>query len=72
MTSVSHLDKSGFLAWTTLSRGWGYVAATFIIIVPLVQEMQALRKQIQLNKQRNVNGCDKIGLDNLAANHNDA
>ena len=39
MLTVPVLDSQGFLAWTTLSRGWAYVAATFIIIVPLVQEV---------------------------------
>ena len=39
MLTINVLDVKGFLAWTTLSRGWAYVAATFIIIVPLVQEV---------------------------------
>ena len=39
MLTVNVLDPQGFLAWTTLSRGWAYIAATFIIIVPLVQEV---------------------------------
>ena len=39
MLTVNVLDSQGFLAWTTLSRGWAYIAATFIIIVPLVQEV---------------------------------
>ena len=39
MLTVNVLDNQGFLAWTTLSRGWAYIAAAFIIIVPLVQEV---------------------------------
>ena len=39
MLTINVLDVKGFLAWTTLSRGWAYVAAAFIIIVPLVQEV---------------------------------
>ena len=39
MLTVNVLDNQGFLAWTTLSRGWAIVAAAFIIIVPLVQEV---------------------------------
>ena len=39
MLTVNILDNQGFLAWTTLSRGWAYIAAAFIIIVPLVQEV---------------------------------
>jgi hypothetical protein len=36
MLTIPVLDSKGFLVWTTLSRGWAYVASTFIIIVPLV------------------------------------
>ena len=39
MLSVDMLDLSGFTAWTIISRIWAFVAATFIIIVPLVQEV---------------------------------
>ena len=39
MLTINVLDVNGFLAWTTLSRGWAYIAAAFIIIVPLVQEV---------------------------------
>ena len=34
---VDVLDASGFRVWTTMSRGWAYVAAAFIIIIPLFQ-----------------------------------
>ncbi len=36
-----HQDLGGFTAWTVISRVWAVVAATFIIIVPLVQEVRA-------------------------------
>ncbi|KAF0301993.1 putative urea active transporter 1 [Amphibalanus amphitrite] len=42
MIAAHPLDSAGFLAWTTLSRGWGFVAATFIIVVPLLQELYAI------------------------------
>ena len=35
--AVDVLDVTGFRVWTTLSRGWAYVAAAFIIIIPLFQ-----------------------------------
>jgi len=51
MLTLDVLDVTGFGVWTTLSRGWAYVAAAFIVIVPLVQEFMAITRQIQLNKQ---------------------
>jgi Na+/proline symporter len=51
MLSVDVLDFAGFNIWTTLSRGWAFVAAAFIIIVPMYQEVKAIVKQIAKNKQ---------------------
>ena len=51
MLSIDVMTNFGFLAWTTLSRGWAFVAATFIILVPLVQEVHAIWRQHKLNKQ---------------------
>ena len=39
MLSIDILDLSKFSAWTILSRVWALLAASFIIIVPLVQEV---------------------------------
>ncbi len=39
MLSVGVLDWKGFNAWTIISRVWAVIAATFIIVVPLVQEV---------------------------------
>merc|ERR1711956_188751 len=39
----------GFQVWTTLSRGWAFIAATFIILVPLIQEIHAIWRQYNLN-----------------------
>ena len=50
MLSIDILDKDGFTVWTSLSRGWAYVAAAFIVIVPLAQELRAVQKQLQRNK----------------------
>jgi len=33
------------------SRGWAYAAATFIIVVPLVQEFMAILRQHRKNKK---------------------
>ena len=50
MLTLDVLDVTGFGIWTTLSRGWAFVAATFIIILPLVQEFSAITRQIKQNK----------------------
>merc|ERR1719305_818801 len=50
MLSIDMLDFSGFNAWTIISRVWAFSAATFIIVVPLVQEVRAIYKQHQSNK----------------------
>ena len=39
MLSVDLLDMTKFDVWTILSRTWAFIAATFIIIVPLFQEV---------------------------------
>ena len=49
--STDILDLSGFMVWTTISRGWAFVAAAFIIIVPLYQEVSHIitTKLLKLN-----------------------
>lgn len=51
MLSVDVMDGFGFAVWTTLSRGWAFVAAAFIIIIPLVQEIYAIHRQYRLNQE---------------------
>jgi len=51
MLSIDILDLSGFNVWTTMSRGWAFVAASFIIIVPMYQEVKAVLKQLAKNKK---------------------
>jgi len=51
MLSIDILDLSGFNVWTTMSRGWAFVAASFIIIVPMYQEIKAVLKQLAKNKE---------------------
>merc|ERR1712012_208695 len=45
MLSIDVMDWYGFAVWTTLSRGWAFIAATFIILVPLIQEVHAIWRQ---------------------------
>lgn len=49
MLSVDVMDHFGFQVWTTLSRGWAFIAASFIILVPLIQEIYAIWRQHNLN-----------------------
>ena len=52
MLSVEILDEPGFSVWTTLSRGWAFLAAAFIILVPAYQEVRAVVKQFHRNKSQ--------------------
>merc|ERR1711988_1447342 len=45
MLSIDVMSGFGFLVWTTLSRWWAFVASTFIILVPLIQEVHAIWRQ---------------------------
>jgi len=54
MLSVDVLDLYGFNVWTTVSRGWAFVAAAFIVIIPLYQEIMTVLKQLQRNKEKEV------------------
>ena len=50
MLSIDILDLEGFNIWTTISRGWAFTAAAFIVIVPMYQEINAIVKQVAKNK----------------------
>jgi len=51
MLSMDILDLTSFNVWTTMSRGWAFCAAAFIIIVPMYQEVKAVFKQLAKNKE---------------------
>merc|ERR1719376_1378361 len=51
MLSIDILDLTGFNVWTTMSRGWAFIAAAFIIIVPMYQEVKAIFKQTAKNRE---------------------
>merc|ERR1719322_1160907 len=70
MLTINVLDVNGFLAWTTLSRGWAYIAAAFIIIVPLVQEFMAILRQHRQNKK--IQSMDPTPKQNGAVSNEDA
>ena len=56
MLSIDILDLAGFNIWTTISRGWAFTAAAFIVIVPLYQEIFAVVKQLAKNKAETAAG----------------
>ncbi|XP_076358107.1 uncharacterized protein LOC143250869 isoform X2 [Tachypleus tridentatus] len=51
VSSVKVLNSYGFFIWTAISRGWTFVVAGFIIIVPFAQEAVAILKRHQRNKE---------------------
>ena len=50
MLTIEVMDLTGFQVWTTSSRTWAFIAATFIILVPLIQEVNAVLNQIKINQ----------------------
>merc|ERR1712228_189595 len=63
MLSIDVMDIYGFLVWTTLSRGWAFIAATFIILVPLIQEIHAIWRQHNNNlKEEMKNNQDTTNI----------
>merc|ERR1719300_1243864 len=58
MLSMDILDLTAFNAWTSMSRGWAFVAAAFIVIVPMYQEVRAILKQIAKNKSDKSSECE--------------
>ena len=55
MLSVDVLSFGGFNAWTIISRGWAIVAATFIIIVPMYQEVGSLKAFLNFVQEERLN-----------------
>merc|ERR1711936_347806 len=62
MLSLDILDLTGFNVWTTMSRAWAFVAASFIIIVPMYQEVKAVLKQLAKNKEDKSRGEEQQPL----------
>ena len=49
MLLVDVLDLTGFQVWTTVNRGWAFLATGFILVVPLYQEVKTIMEQLQKN-----------------------
>jgi len=73
MLSIDVMDIYGFLVWTTLSRGWAFIAATFIILVPLIQEIHAIWRQhnINLKEEMKNNMTDTNNINNVNEGNGD-
>merc|ERR1719219_1794422 len=77
MLSIDILDINGFNVWTTLSRGWAFTAAAFIVIIPMYQEIKAIIKQTAKNEkdkrmeeQNHVQGVSQPLQQNINSSNN--
>eukprot|EP00058_Branchiostoma_floridae_P025995 XP_002611485.1 hypothetical protein BRAFLDRAFT_63880 [Branchiostoma floridae] len=51
MLGVGVMNGSEFQHWVNVSQTWAFLAAAFVIIVPLVQEVVSIYKNYQVNKE---------------------
>merc|ERR1712061_275027 len=51
MLSIDIFDLQQFNTWTVISRGWAFAASAFIVVVPMFQEVKAVLKQLERNKE---------------------
>ncbi|XP_013388214.1 urea-proton symporter DUR3 [Lingula anatina] len=74
MAALRVLSKELFAGWTYLSQGWSLIAATFIIVVPLVQEVKGIWAQHKANKRdaNATNGNVENGLRAIRPNENES
>ncbi|KAI8493622.1 hypothetical protein Bbelb_285430 [Branchiostoma belcheri] len=50
MLAVGVMNGDQFQHWVNVSQSWAYVAAAFLIAVPLIQEIVSVRRQYVTNK----------------------
>jgi len=50
MLEAIKLDETRFFVWTTVSQVWTFLAAAYIVIVPLFEEVKEVYGQYLLNK----------------------
>ena len=58
MIPVGVMDVSAFGHWVRLSEIWAFIVASYIIIMPLIQEIQSICKQIRVNSEEKENNPD--------------
>jgi len=59
MLTIDVFNYAQFNTWTVVSRGWAFTAAAFIVLVPLIQEIKAVLKQLARNKEDKTSMSDE-------------
>jgi len=59
MLTIDVFNYAQFNTWTVVSRGWAFTAAAFIVLVPLFQEVKAVLKQLERNKEDKTSMSDE-------------
>ncbi|XP_078578183.1 uncharacterized protein LOC144863097 [Branchiostoma floridae x Branchiostoma japonicum] len=57
---VGVMNGGQFQHWVNVSQSWAYIAAAFLILVPLIQEIVSVRRQYVINKSV---ACNNEGPD---------
>ncbi|XP_066270073.1 uncharacterized protein [Branchiostoma lanceolatum] len=60
MLAVGVMNGDQFQHWVNVSQSWAYIAAAFLVIVPLIQEIVSIRRQYVTNKSA-VTDCSNEG-----------
>ena len=59
MLTIDVFNYAQFNTWTVVSRFWAFTAAAFIVLVPLIQEVKAVLKQLARNKEDKTSMSDE-------------
>ncbi|XP_035669047.1 urea-proton symporter DUR3-like [Branchiostoma floridae] len=59
MLAVGVMNGGQFQHWVNVSQSWAYIAAAFLILVPLIQEIVSVRRQYVINKSVACNDEDQ-------------
>jgi len=59
MLTIDVFNYAQFNTWTVVSRGWAFTAAAFIVLVPMIQEVKAVLKQLKRNKEDKTSMSDE-------------
>merc|ERR1711902_346545 len=58
MLTIDVFNYAQFNTWTVVSRGWAFTAAS-IVLVPMIQEVKAVLKQLKRNKEDKTSMSDE-------------